>query len=77
MYEIKIHRKRVFSLENKQAKIFEEVKVYAGDPWYPPVDGKIKNLWVETKGDADEADKEYEVDQVDNADEVDEANTTD
>ena len=40
-----------FPVENEQAKKFQEVKVFAGNPWHSPVDGKIRNLWVETKAD--------------------------
>ena len=50
MYEIKINKQSVFTEENKQAKVFESVKVYAADPWYTSLDGKIKEISVETKG---------------------------
>ena len=36
----------MYSIENKQATSFGNVKMYVADPWYPPVDGKIRNLLV-------------------------------
>ena len=65
MYEIKINKGSVFTLENKQAKLFKAVKVFAADPWYIPLHGKIRNLSVETKGDADDTDDAEEVDSID------------
>ena len=50
MYEIKINKKSVFKIENTQPCLFKAVNVYAGDPFYPPVEGKIKNLYFETSG---------------------------
>ena len=29
----------VFNKENKNAAVFKNVKVYAGDPWHPPANG--------------------------------------
>ena len=29
----------VFNKENKNAAVFKNVKVYAGDPWYQPANG--------------------------------------
>ena len=51
MYEIKINKKNVFTLENTQACLFKSAKVFAGDPWHDPLDGKIRNLVLKTKGD--------------------------
>ena len=31
---------------NTDPKSFNDVRVYAADPWYPPVDGEIKNLKI-------------------------------
>ena len=36
----------MYSIENKQATRFEYVNIYVADPWYAPVDGKIRNLSV-------------------------------
>ena len=47
MYEIKINKESVFIQENTKPEVFENVKIFVGDPWYDPVDGKIKNLLVE------------------------------
>ena len=44
-----LNNEDVFTQENKKAKKYEDVKVYAGDPWYNPVDAKIRNLTFETK----------------------------
>ena len=46
VYAIKINGEKVFTEENKQAKIFENVKVYASDPWYAVQDGSIKDLFI-------------------------------
>ena len=49
MYEIKINKESVLNEENTQAEVFNNVKIFVGDPWYEPVGGKIKNLAVELK----------------------------
>ena len=36
----------MYRVENKQATEFKNVKMYVGDPWSPPVDGKIRNISV-------------------------------
>ena len=46
IYSIKINGEIVFTEKNQQARSFENVKVYASDPWYPVQDGSIKNLFV-------------------------------
>ena len=51
MYEIKINGESMFKLENKLANQFDAVKVYAGDPWYLVLDGKIRNFKVKTTDD--------------------------
>merc|ERR1719309_1396134 len=48
MYEVKIDGKSVFKDYNLTPQMFKKMKVYAGDPWYQPLDGKIKNLWVKS-----------------------------
>ena len=37
-----------WSIENNKPVDFDNVKMYAGDNWYNPVDGKIKEFKVET-----------------------------
>ena len=62
MIEVKVNKERIALVENKKEKgyqspyqtkeavqVFKDVKVYVGDPWYEPADGKIRNLTVETK----------------------------
>ena len=51
MYEIKVDKESVFKIENTKAEDFKDVKVYVGDPWFEPVDGKIKNLVAVNKAD--------------------------
>ena len=46
IYIIKINGEVVFSEKNLQAQSFNDVKVYAGDPWYEAQDGSIKNLYI-------------------------------
>ena len=44
----------MLTIENQQAANFQDVAVYAADPLYPSVDGKIRNLLVtdgSVKGD--------------------------
>ena len=36
-------------ITKEAVQVFMDVKVYVGDPWYEPADGKIRNLTVETK----------------------------
>ena len=49
MLEIKINNESVFKKENKHAKAFKDVKVFAGDPWSMPAYGKIRKLTLENK----------------------------
>ena len=38
-------------VENTTPAVYSKPKVYIGDPWYPAVDGKLKNLeFSSTKG---------------------------
>ena len=46
MYEIKINKKSVLTEENIRPALFTNVKVFVGDPWHKPVNGKIRNLSV-------------------------------
>ena len=49
MYGILINGASVYTVENTQANRFEKVKMFAGDDWHTPVEGKIKNLSFESK----------------------------
>ncbi|XP_065656161.1 uncharacterized protein LOC100212432 isoform X5 [Hydra vulgaris] len=46
LYAIKLNGEIVFSEENKQPKSFDNVKVYASNPWYAAQDGFIKDLSI-------------------------------
>ena len=46
IYAIKLNGEAVFTEKNEQPRSFENVNVYASDPWYPVQDGSIKNLFV-------------------------------
>ncbi|XP_065662118.1 uncharacterized protein LOC136084861 [Hydra vulgaris] len=46
LYTIRINGDVVFSTINSQAQTFENVKVYASDPWYEAQDGFIKNFFI-------------------------------
>ena len=50
IYSISINNKEVLSVKNSKPPQFENVKVFAGSPWYTPVDGYIRNLLIEQKG---------------------------
>ena len=49
MFKIDINTALVFKIENHNPPVFRNVKVYAADPWHEPVNGRIRNLMVETK----------------------------
>ena len=49
MYEIFVDGERVKEMENTKAERFNNIKVYSGDNWYPAQEGKIKNLYIETR----------------------------
>ncbi|XP_065662973.1 uncharacterized protein LOC136085581 [Hydra vulgaris] len=46
LYTIRINGDVIFSVINNQAQKFENVKVYASDPWYEVQDGFIKNFFI-------------------------------
>ena len=48
MFDVVINDVNVRSEENTTPEVFENVKVYAGDPWYEPVDGKLRNIRIMT-----------------------------
>ena len=46
MFEVWIDGNKVHSVENKKASEFNDVKIYAGDPWYESLDGNIRGLTI-------------------------------
>ena len=53
IYAIRLNGEKVFSEENTQPKTFENVKVYASDPWYPAQDGSIRDLIISNRQPGD------------------------
>ena len=53
VFTIKINGTNAFSENNTKPQKFDNVKVFASDPWYPSQDGSIKNLILEN-GEPDE-----------------------
>jgi len=51
IYEVKVNDVSELKMENTVPSMFTNVKVYAGDPWYPAQDGKIRNLVLKTWDD--------------------------
>merc|ERR1712042_18359 len=51
VYTVEVDGQTVHEEINDVAAMFTDVKVYAGDPWYPAQDGKIRNLTLKTKND--------------------------
>jgi len=51
IFEIQQNGETMYSVENKQATEFKNVKMYVGDPWYTPVDGKLRNILVTVGAD--------------------------
>ena len=49
MFEASVEGLPKISVENTQAQRFGPVKVLAGDDWYNPLEGQIRNLVIETK----------------------------
>merc|ERR1719341_81596 len=49
MYEMFIDGVRVKELENTKPGKFEQMKVFTGDSFYPAAEGKIRNLYIETR----------------------------
>ena len=48
---MQVNGKTEIKVTNKVAAMFKDVKVYAGDPWYPAMDGKIRKLEIVTQND--------------------------
>merc|ERR1712142_1272513 len=51
VYAVVVDGQTVHKEVNDVAAMFTDVKVYAGDPWYPAQDGKIRNLTLKTNND--------------------------
>ena len=49
MFEASVEGLPKISVENTQAQRFGPVQVLAGDDWYNPLEGQIRNLVIETK----------------------------
>ena len=47
IYQISIDDEIVHSVENNRPSSFDNVKVYAGNPWYKPLLGRIRNLLID------------------------------
>ena len=45
-----LNGKRIYTVINKVARVFKNVKIYAGDPWHNPAKGFITNLKYKTFG---------------------------
>jgi hypothetical protein len=48
MYSIYINEKCIHSESNSEPKVFNNVIVYASDPWYVPAKGKIRKYSLKT-----------------------------
>ncbi|XP_047144978.2 uncharacterized protein LOC101236634 isoform X1 [Hydra vulgaris] len=46
VYSVYLNETMVHSIENTNPQSFENVKVYAANPWYDALDGSIKNLKI-------------------------------
>ena len=51
-FSVYVDGKQVFTIENKKAEQFKNVKVYIADPWYEPANGRIENIVIENKGNS-------------------------
>ena len=45
-FEVYIDKEQVYYTENRNQKVFTNINVYAGDPWYEVQDGSIKEFAV-------------------------------
>jgi len=52
IYKVVINGETVHQETNDVVSMMTDVKVYAGDPWYPAQDGKIRNLVLKTQDDS-------------------------
>ena len=46
IFSVEINKTKVYSVENKDAREFQNVKVYLGNPWVEPQSGYIRNLEI-------------------------------
>ena len=46
IFSVEINETKVYSVENKDAREFQNVKVYLGNPWAEPQSGYIRNLVI-------------------------------
>ena len=46
IYEYSVNNNKMYSVVNSQPKSFQNINVYAADPWHDPVNGSIRNLEV-------------------------------
>jgi hypothetical protein len=49
MFDAKVDGTSYWTIENTVPAIFAHVSVFAGDEWYQPVSGQIRNLSIQTK----------------------------
>ena len=49
MFEVKIDDISYWLIENNDARVFENMKVFASDNFWNPAAGKMKNLKLQTK----------------------------
>ena len=45
---MKVNGENIASKINSDARSFQKVIIYGGDPWYEPAQGKMKDLTVRT-----------------------------
>ena len=50
MYTINLNGAEVHSVVNSDARVFKDVKLFAGDNFFPPADASYKNLIWENLG---------------------------
>ena len=65
MFDVNVDGINYWTIENTVPAIFAPVSVYAGDQWYQPVSGQIRNLRVQiletTEVTTEVSEKNYEV----------------
>ena len=49
MYEILINGENVYTVENTKETKFEHIKVFSGVNFYNPVEGMIRNLYIDSR----------------------------
>ena len=48
-YVLSVGGKELANVKNTKPQEFSNVKVYAGDPWHPPMSGYIRDLYIGVK----------------------------